>query len=257
MRESNKARKQVLLADLEKVQAQKEAIEQQLAALGRAPTKGIQGRQNQQLALTGGPKKRPSKGMPLADARPAKRPNVQPDWQKKEQQVWNACGSIHKNMTQKGNNVHFFLEPVSPKQAADYYQIIKKPMDLGTVGKKLSKGGHREYTDPLQFRDDMRLIWSNCATYNAADSVVGKAGLFFSEKFEREWSKHMLEDKWQQAQLAKQQAAQVSKLSGVPKLYFSKVWSVSFTHSQGAALCRSAQCQPCSYSVVKSGVAAV
>lgn len=230
MRESNKARKQVLLADLEKVQAQKEAIEQQLAALGRAPTKGGQGRQNQQLALTGGPKKRPSKGMPLADARPAKRPNVQPDWQRKEQQVWNACGSIHKNMTQKGNNIQFFLEPVSPKQAADYYQIIKKPMDLGTVGKKLSKGGHRDYTDPMQFRDDMRLIWRNCATYNAAESIVGKAGLFFSEKFEREWSKHMLEDKWQQAQLAKQQAAQVSKLGNAPKLYFSKVWSVSFSH---------------------------
>lgn len=218
-REANKARKQVLLAELEHVQAQKEAVEQELGARGKAPTKGVHGRQNQQLALTGGPKKRPSKGVPLADARPAKRPNVQPDWQKKEQQVWNACGSIHKNMTQKGNNIQFFLEPVSPKQAADYYQIIKKPMDLGTVGKKLSKGGHREYTDPMQFRDDMRLIWRNCSVYNAADSLVGKAGLFFSEKFEREWSKHMLEDKWQQAQLAKQLAAQVSKLSNIPKLY--------------------------------------
>ena len=224
LREANRARKQVLIAELERIQAQKEAVEQQLAALGRVPVKAAQGRQNQQLALAGGPKKRPSKGVPLADARPTKRPNVQPDWQKKEQQVWNVCQSIHKNMCQKGNNVAWFLTPVSPAQAVDYYQIIKQPMDLGTVGKKLNKSGHREYTDPMQFRDDMRLIWKNCSMYNVPDSIVGKAGLFFSEKFEREWSKNMLEDKWQQAQLAKQQAAQVRKTSSIPKLLLRRQW---------------------------------
>ena len=224
LREANRVRKQVLLAELERIQAQKEAVEQQLAALGRAPTKAVQGRQNQQLALTGGPKKRPSKGIPLTDARPAKRPNVQADWQKKEQSIWNNCATIHKNMIQKGNNIQWFLSPVSPAQAADYYVIIKQPMDLGTVGKKLSRGGQREYTDPMQFRDDMRLIWKNCATYNGPDSVVGKAGMFFSEKFEREWSKNMLEDKWQQAQLAKQQAAQVSHASSIPRLSFRRRW---------------------------------
>ncbi len=70
LRESNRARKQVLLAELERIQAQKEAVEQQIAALGRGPPKASQAKTTQQLALTGGPKKRPAKGVPVDDLRP-------------------------------------------------------------------------------------------------------------------------------------------------------------------------------------------
>lgn len=45
----------------------------------------------------------------------------------------------------------------------DYPDVIKHPMDLGTVEKKLAGG---EYGSPTDFARDMRLIWKNCMTYN-------------------------------------------------------------------------------------------
>ena len=93
-------------------------------------------------------------------------------------------------------------------------------MDLGTVGKKLNK---KDYTDPAQFRDDVRQVWKNCSLYNTPDSPVGKTGIQMSDKFESQWSKYMVEDKWRQAQLAKQQAAQVRNKKLIPVLHFKKM----------------------------------
>ena len=160
----------------------------------------------------------------MDDLRPDKRPKVQPEWQKKEQSVWSTCQTILKGMT-KGGLVHIFMQPVSLAQFPDYSVYVKKPMDLGTVSKKLNKPGHRDYTDPLQFRDDVRQVWKNCSLYNTPDSPVGKTGLQMSEKFESQWSKYMVEDKWKQAQLAKQQSAQVSQANMIPIIVFRKTWS--------------------------------
>jgi hypothetical protein len=45
----------------------------------------------------------------------------------------------------------------------DYLQIVKVPMDMGTVRVKLNKD---EYKTPQEFAKDMRLIWDNCKLYN-------------------------------------------------------------------------------------------
>ena len=197
LREANRARKQVLLAELDRIQAQKAAVEQQLAALNRGPAKA-----------TGGVKKRPSKGVPLEDLRPDKRPKIQTEWNKKEQQVWLTCSSILKGLT-KGSFSHVFMQPVNIEQFRDYTKYVKKPMDLGTITKKLNSKP-RAYKDPTHFRDDVRQVWENCKLYNAPESPVGKAGLGLSEKFEKDWTRNMVEDKWKQIQLGKQQDALVS-----------------------------------------------
>lgn len=203
LRDANRARKQVLVAELEKIYAQKASVERQIAALGRGPAKASQ------LAL-GGVKKRPSKGAPIDDLRPDKRPRIQTDWPKKEQTLWTTCTSILKALT-KGAFSYVFMSPVNTSQLPDYSAIVKKPMDLGTIAKKLNHK-NRQYADPLQFRDDVRQVWKNCASYNPVDTQVGKAGIAFSDKFEKDWSKFMVEDKWNQLQLAKQQEVQVSCL---------------------------------------------
>lgn len=45
----------------------------------------------------------------------------------------------------------------------DYYEIIKKPMDLGTVKANLSKN---VYATPEEFASDVRLTFNNALTYN-------------------------------------------------------------------------------------------
>ena len=49
----------------------------------------------------------------------------------------------------------------------DYPQIIKHPMDLGTVKRKINEG---KYKSLHEAGDDVRQIWKNCMTYNADGS---------------------------------------------------------------------------------------
>ncbi|KAJ1974487.1 hypothetical protein H4R35_003585 [Dimargaris xerosporica] len=66
-----------------------------------------------------------------------------------------------------------FLEPVDPVKLniPDYPTIIKHPMDLGTVDKKLTAN---QYLDVEDFVSDVRLIFSNCYLYNGSESVIAK-----------------------------------------------------------------------------------
>jgi transcriptional activator SPT7 len=56
-----------------------------------------------------------------------------------------------------------FLNRVNKREAPDYYNIIKHPMDIGTMMKKLKS---LQYKSKKEFVDDLNLIWSNCLTYN-------------------------------------------------------------------------------------------
>lgn len=56
---------------------------------------------------------------------------------------------------------------MNKKDAYNYYDIIKNPMDLGTVGRKICT-----YRNLDEFKDDLDLIWSNCLLYNVADYYI-------------------------------------------------------------------------------------
>ncbi|CAN4083106.1 unnamed protein product [Withania somnifera] len=60
---------------------------------------------------------------------------------------------------------HVFNKPVDVKgmKLYDYYDIIKHPMDLGTVKSKLDM---KEYKTPEDFAADVRLTFNNAMTYN-------------------------------------------------------------------------------------------
>lgn len=51
---------------------------------------------------------------------------------------------------------------------SDYPLIIKNPIDLGTIKKKLTMNRYQFVEEVL---DDIQLIWDNCKTYNSAGSV--------------------------------------------------------------------------------------
>ncbi|KAJ3146691.1 Transcriptional activator spt7 [Geranomyces michiganensis] len=56
-----------------------------------------------------------------------------------------------------------FLQPVNKREVPDYYDVIKHPMDLGTMTTKLQR---HQYMSKNEFADDLALIWNNCLQYN-------------------------------------------------------------------------------------------
>ena len=56
-----------------------------------------------------------------------------------------------------------FLKPVTKKIAPDYYDVIQRPMDLGTIRDKARK---MEYRDREEFRHDVAQIVVNAHLYN-------------------------------------------------------------------------------------------
>ncbi|CAF0784933.1 unnamed protein product, partial [Didymodactylos carnosus] len=100
------------------------------------------------------------------------------------------CSSIIRDLFHKKHSAFVwpFYKPVDVEQLAlhDYHDIIKKPMDLGTVKKKLE---NREYATPDEFANDVRLIFSNCYTYNGPNTDVvqmcKKVQQLFESKYEK------------------------------------------------------------------------
>ncbi|KAJ6371973.1 hypothetical protein OIU77_002313 [Salix suchowensis] len=58
---------------------------------------------------------------------------------------------------------YLFMKPVPKKEAPDYLDIIKRPMDLSTIRDKVRK---MEYKDRNEFRHDMWQIAYNAHVYN-------------------------------------------------------------------------------------------
>jgi hypothetical protein len=77
-----------------------------------------------------------------------------------------------------------FLFPVNTKQFPTYKKIIKQPMDIATIKKKLENGTYKTRED---FCDDVRLIFANCEIFNEDDSPVGKAGHAMRHLFDTRW----------------------------------------------------------------------
>lgn len=65
----------------------------------------------------------------------------------------------------KLKGAHWFYEPVDPVKfgVIDYFDIVTKPMDLGTIKKKLN---YNAYTNAKQFYDDVKQVCKNCYLYN-------------------------------------------------------------------------------------------
>lgn len=64
-----------------------------------------------------------------------------------------------------------FREPVNAKQVPDYYQIIKDPMDLRMIERKILD---RRYAKLLEFIGDVTKIFDNCRYYNAKESNIAR-----------------------------------------------------------------------------------
>lgn len=66
----------------------------------------------------------------------------------------------------------------------DYFNVIKHPMDLGTVKSRLTSG---KYSSPMEFAADVRLTFSNAMTYNPPGNDVHLMAEALKKVFEAKW----------------------------------------------------------------------
>ncbi|XP_061372797.1 uncharacterized protein LOC133315232 [Gastrolobium bilobum] len=85
---------------------------------------------------------------------------------------------------QKKDTHGVFSEPVDPEELPDYHDIIKHPMDFGTVRKKLDG---RLYTNLEQFEKDMLLICSNAMQYNSPDTIYYRQARAMQEMAQKDF----------------------------------------------------------------------
>ena len=81
-----------------------------------------------------------------------------------------------------------FLQPVDYKllNIPDYPIIIKNPMDLGTIKKKIKS---KKYKNLHEFINDIQLVWDNCKTYNDPSSEIYSQAEFMEKQMRRYCSK--------------------------------------------------------------------
>jgi Bromodomain/Bromodomain extra-terminal - transcription regulation len=82
------------------------------------------------------------------------------------------------------------LLPNETTGLTDYPTIIKTPMDLGTIKSKIKK---REYKTLYQVNEDVRIVWSNCMTYNADGSDFYKLAELLKKKWDEKYQKLLQE----------------------------------------------------------------
>lgn len=80
------------------------------------------------------------------------------------------CEALLNKLSAHKHAIHF-LQPVDyvTLNIPDYPLIVKEPMDLGTVKKKLKA---KEYKNPLEMMKDIEKVWSNSFLYNPANTTM-------------------------------------------------------------------------------------
>ncbi|EJK69582.1 hypothetical protein THAOC_09143 [Thalassiosira oceanica] len=70
-----------------------------------------------------------------------------------------------------------------------YFDVVKKPMDLGTVSKKLTQGKYQYIED---FESDMHLTFNNAMLFNGKGHVVSELAQNLKNTFDDEYKQMML-----------------------------------------------------------------
>ena len=114
--------------------------------------------------------------------------------EKDDNWVENAIGVL-KNIMKDQSAKEYFNAPVEPEKYGldDYFDIIKCPMDLGSVLKRLNpttrKQEKEKYSNPDEFVSDVHLAFNNATTYNPPNDTVWNAASHLMDKFNRSWKK--------------------------------------------------------------------
>jgi hypothetical protein len=103
------------------------------------------------------------------------------------------CEIVRQTLYMQNNSTPFNT-PVDTTQKGleDYPQIVKHPMDLGTIKKTIDSGGYEGTGGYEKFAEDIRLVWDNAVLYNGEESEVGRAALALSDVFEQDYDRFVV-----------------------------------------------------------------
>ncbi|KAJ5918795.1 hypothetical protein N7454_009939 [Penicillium verhagenii] len=100
-----------------------------------------------------------------------------------QEELYEAAEKVLSELKAMTEHSNAFLTRVNKRDAPDYYTIIKHPMDLGSMTKKL-KG--LQYRSKQDFVDDLNLIWMNCLKYNTnPEHFLRKHALYMRKETEK------------------------------------------------------------------------
>ncbi|CAN4075576.1 unnamed protein product [Withania somnifera] len=105
---------------------------------------------------------------------------------KHRNQVFKKCTTLLQRLM-KHKHGWVFNKPVNVEalQLHDYHDIIKNPMDLGTIKTRLSQNW---YKSPREFAEDVRLVFLNAMTYNPKGHDVHVMSEQLLKIFEERWA---------------------------------------------------------------------
>ncbi|GEQ67532.1 hypothetical protein JCM33374_g1197 [Metschnikowia sp. JCM 33374] len=99
------------------------------------------------------------------------------------------CNQVIRELTSKKHfNVNFpFLQPVDPiaLNIPNYTEVVKTPMDLGTIQTKLA---NNQYENGDDFEKDVRLVFTNCYLFNPKGNDVHTMGQKLEQMFNKKWA---------------------------------------------------------------------
>jgi len=98
-------------------------------------------------------------------------------------QIMDRCLPVINRLLAKDKRLNFFSVKVNAKELglSDYHDIVKRPMDLGTVKRRVEQ---KRYRSIKSFSDDVRQVWYNAVLYNPAGSEVALIAEEFSLYFD-------------------------------------------------------------------------
>ncbi|CAD8138801.1 unnamed protein product [Paramecium octaurelia] len=100
----------------------------------------------------------------------------------KEDETWEKQAKKIIALIWKAKGAYFFHKPVDQKEfhITDYFEIVKKPMDFGTIKNKLNVNAYKNFRE---FHTDMLLVFDNCVLYNGNQSAIGQIGVNIKSEY--------------------------------------------------------------------------
>lgn len=75
---------------------------------------------------------------------------------------------VHSQISQHRNG-NIFHNPIKKSEAPDYYDIVKRPMDLKTIKARIREG---QIASSAEFQRDVYLMFANSLMYNRPGSDI-------------------------------------------------------------------------------------